>query len=337
MNWLGLDIGGANLKVADGRGYAQSVAFPLWRQSDELPQAVRTLIAEAPSSDHLAVTMTGELADCFDDKAAGVQFILHAVAQAAGGRHTRVYTVDGKFLTPAVANQRPLEVAAANWHALARFVGRVAPSGPALLLDVGSTTGDIIPLLDGRPVATGRTDTERLLAHELIYTGVERSPVCALATVLPFRGRMCSVAQEVFATTRDVYVILGDLPEEPTDTQTADGRPATKGASRARLGRMLCSDRTEFNHKDAVEMARAVAELQAARVHEAVQHVIARQPQPPETIILTGHGEFLGERVVERLSGDLTIVSLSRRLGPVVSRCATAHALAILATEGTQP
>src|SRR3954463_13735408 len=102
MHWLALDIGGANLKAADGKGFAESYAFALWREPNRLAQELRTIIAEAPESTHLAVTMTGELADCFDSKTQGVQHILKAVHAAADGRHTRVYLTDGMIVTPQV-------------------------------------------------------------------------------------------------------------------------------------------------------------------------------------------------------------------------------------------
>src|SRR5688572_21625103 len=151
MNWLALDIGGANIKAADGRGYAHAYPFALWREPSLLAQQVRTAISEAPPCDHLAVTMTGELADCFESKAAGVRFILEAVQTGSDNRHTRVYLVDGRFVTPPVALTMPQLVAASNWHALARFAGRYAQAPAALVIDVGSTTCDIVPLENGKP------------------------------------------------------------------------------------------------------------------------------------------------------------------------------------------
>jgi len=65
MKWLALDIGGANLKAADGNGFAVSQPFPMWENSRNLVDALRTLIALAPKVTHVAATMTGELADCF--------------------------------------------------------------------------------------------------------------------------------------------------------------------------------------------------------------------------------------------------------------------------------
>ena len=50
MNMLGLDIGGANLKLADGLGYAQSIPFPLWQQPEQLPSALAQMLTQAPRS-----------------------------------------------------------------------------------------------------------------------------------------------------------------------------------------------------------------------------------------------------------------------------------------------
>ncbi|MBI2479489.1 MAG: H4MPT-linked C1 transfer pathway protein, partial [Planctomycetia bacterium] len=273
MQWLALDIGGANLKIADGLGHAESISFELWRDPDHLTQELRTLIVQAPHCDHLAVTMTGELADCFETKAAGVTFILDALDRAADGRHTRVYLSDGSLVAPQVAKRRPASVAAANWHVLARFATRFTHRQPSLLIDVGSTTCDVIPLLDGEPATNHRSDTTRLLHGELLYAGVERTPVCALVSELPYRGHRCPIAREFFATTRDVYTLLGQLPEQPLSHNTADGRATTKAASRARVARMICADSEDFNHRDAIVAAEAVAQVFRQAILNCVQQV----------------------------------------------------------------
>jgi hypothetical protein len=331
---LSLDIGGANLKAADGVGFAVSQAFPLWKNSRLLVEALRTIIAGAPRSDHLAATMTGELADCFNTKAEGVQFIVNALSTAADGRHTRIYLNNGLLVSPQIALKQPLAAAAANWHALARFAGRYASKGPGLLIDIGSTTTDIIPLADGSPVSQGKTDPERLIASELVYTGVERSPVCALVNALPWQKQQCPVAQEVFATTWDAYLTLGDLPEEPNNTNTADGRPATMEAARDRLARSICADREMFDNADARAAAEAITRGQLAKIAVAVAQVVGRSPAPPETIVVSGRGEFVARRVLERMKTPGKIVSLDSELGAALSRSATAHALAVIAREG---
>src|SRR5216684_674216 len=142
LSVLGLDIGGANLKAAHSGGLARSLPFALWKNPIGLADALAHLLADVPSYDQLAVTMTGELCDCFATKREGVVAILNAVEAVAGQTPVRVWQTDGRFVEPAAAREAPLLSAAANWLALAIFAGRFIPSGPALVIDTGSTTTD---------------------------------------------------------------------------------------------------------------------------------------------------------------------------------------------------
>ena len=334
MNWLAFDIGGANLKAATGTGFAVHRSFALWREYRRLAGELRTIIAESPPCSHLIVTMTGELADCFETKQEGVLLILKAVAEAADGRHTRVFLVDGRMVAPAVAARMPLLAAAANWRALAAFCTRfVPPESTALVLDIGSTTCDIIPL-DGKTVAAkGMNDTERLLAGELVYCGVDRTPVCGLVNSVPYRAEQCPIMPELFATTKDVYVMTGELDEDAADTHTADHRPSTKRFARLRLSRMIGADDSQFHIRDAVRIARHVADAQIQRIAAGVQQVLQHFPERPSTVILAGQGEFLAGRVLAALEWQPALVSLAQQLGTHVSEAAPAHALAVLARE----
>ena len=56
-----------------------------------------------------------------------------------------MWSTDGVFVDSEEAKRNHLKVASANWHALATFAGRYAPNGRAILIDIGSTTTDIIP------------------------------------------------------------------------------------------------------------------------------------------------------------------------------------------------
>jgi len=333
MSWLALDIGGANLKAADGLGYAAAQPFALWRAPERLPTELKELMGAGPAFDRIAVTMTAELADCYETKAHGVRAILDAAEQAAGGRPIAVYLTDGQFVSAADAREQPQLAAASNWHALAAFANRWANSWPALLLDVGSTTADVIPLTASGPSACSRTDTDRLINGELVYTGVERTPVSAIVQQLPYDGGACPVASELFATAADAYLLLGDLPEEPDNRDTADGRPRTRAAAHARMSRMICADTTTFSLNDASSAASAVRDAQVAKLESAIVQVVDRIGRPPETLLLSGHGEFILRRLVERLPWACEVLSLSSKLGPQLSRCAPAHALAVLARE----
>ncbi len=210
---------------------------------------------QATSLTSIAVTMTAELADCFATKAEGVHFILDAVAEVAGGRDVLVWQTGGEFVSIDEARELVPLVAAANWHALATWAARMtlgADAASALLIDLGSTTCDIIPLVGGLPMPTGRTDVERLMSRELVYTGVRRTPVMAVSPSVPFRGESVPLAAELFATMLDVYLLTGEIAEDADDTNTANGRPATVDAAWDRIARSLCCDRSECTLKKPV-------------------------------------------------------------------------------------
>ncbi len=337
MSWLGIDVGGANLKAADGRGWARSVPFPLWRRPQELAQRLEQLVGSCPHAERLAVTMTGELCDCFEGKAEGVRHILDSVLIVAKDRPVRVYCVDGRFATTPEARESPQLAAASNWHALANFVCRFVSSRAGLLIDVGSTTTDVIPLVDGRVAARGSNDTERLMSHELLYRGVGRTPVCALTDALPLRGQLCPIAAEVFATTADAYLLLGELNEDLEADWTADGRPLTTKLARQRLARQLCADADELDSDDFMRIAIAIRDVQYGELSRSLEAVTDRISEPPGICVLGGTGEFLAEAVLKRAFSRCRIVSLAGEIGRRASGCAPAHAIAVLAEETGEP
>lgn len=327
---LGLDIGGANLKAATPDRRAISVPFPLWKQPDRLPAALAELVAKFPDAEELAVTMTGELCDCFETKREGVAAIIRAVRFASAARPIHVWSTDGVFLNSEEAKANHLKVAAANWHALAIFAGRFAPHDGAMLIDIGSTTTDLIPLNHGIPSTYGTTDWDRLQMRELVYVGVRRTPVCAVLA-----DRTCA---ELFATTQDVYVILGLLPAESENRDTADGRPLTTEYSLARLARMLGADREQLDDDYLVHFAMRIHAELRRRLVEAARSAYYDSQSPPElrSVIVSGAGEFLARRVAEEAFpaiGANQLFSLNHELGPEVSACAPAYAVAVLAAE----
>jgi len=170
--FLGLDIGGANIKTADGQGHANSLPFPLWRYPSDLTATLREVIAKVPRDVIVVATTTGELADCFATKDEGIRTIVDALCKAAEPRRVLWYTLDGAFVPSRVAMQHSRKVAAANWHALVRFAASCVHAKTSLLIDVGSTTTDIIPSVDGLPAMRGLSDPQRLSTGELVYSGV---------------------------------------------------------------------------------------------------------------------------------------------------------------------
>ncbi len=242
MRWVGLDIGGANIKVCLAESNLFSLEFPLWQQQHALASQLGEILQDVPLDTGIAVTMTGELADCFASRADGVEFIVESVVSQSGGRKTVFYTTDGHWLGPTEAKRNWLKVAAGNWHAIASYAARFLPEASGFLIDIGSTTTDIIPIRAGRPCGKGVTDLSRLASGELCYAGVERTPICSLLEHLELNGQRIGVARELFATIKDAFILLGNVDEDPENRQTADGRPAEFKFAAQRFAKMVCTD-----------------------------------------------------------------------------------------------
>jgi (4-(4-[2-(gamma-L-glutamylamino)ethyl]phenoxymethyl)furan-2-yl)methanamine synthase len=335
MEWWGIDVGGANLKCVDPSGRACSRPFPLWQRSGELAAELADVLSGIDSSCGLAATMTGELCDCFKTKAEGVRFIVSALREACRGARLAIYGVDGRFHPVESVNKIPALAAASNWHALATFAARWLPGGTGTVVDIGSTTSDIVPVRDLRVETPSTTDTERLVAGELVYSGVTRTPVMALVSSLPYRGEHCPVAAEFFASTADVYFLLDCIRGGVGDaaSTTADGRPMTRLFAIDRLARSICADRTTFDEQDALVAASWVQQQQMARLTEALAQVLAGYPAGGGDFIVAGSGEFLARQLVSTSPRLHCVASLSERLGPNGSQGATAIAVATLARE----
>lgn len=339
MRVLGLDIGGANIKAATETAEALSIPLEIWRAPDRLIDTLVPIVDHFSAVELLAVTMTAELADCFVTKADGIDRVLRTIEVVAGKRPICVWQTSGEFASTQEAREEPRLTAAANWHAQATFVGRLVPKGCALLIDIGSTTTDIIPLIDGLPMPMGRTDIERLQSGELVYCGVRRTPLCALTDCVPLAGASCGVAAELFATIFDVYLMLGDIPENSEDCLTANGRPATLAAAHDRIARSIGGDITELTIEDTRQIAEHIAAAQLRRLCEVVDRVASRLPGPCENVLISGSGSFLARRVAAQSTRlrEATVTALPEVFGPRVSDAACAFAVAKLAAERELP
>lgn len=365
---FGVDVGGANLKWALARGRptgdrpalrGSGVApFPLWREPDALAGRLRALGPEpgagredggdggtgprgaeageaasgrapAAGADRVALSLTGELADCFPDRAAGVRHIVAAAREAWGDGRLRIFCLDGSWRSPDEVEERPGAAAAANWRAPAEWLARRGED--VLLADMGSTTTDLVPVRGGEAGTGARTDLERLAAGELVYTGLLRTPVAAMVSEVELSGATVPVAAERFAVAADVHLWLGSLSPEEYRCETPDGGPATREASGRRLARMVCSDPDELGPGGVDAVARAAAEAQARRIVEAVGRQRRRAGPLPRRAVATGAGAGLLAAHLRRAG-----LELAEAPGPLAGEHApasTATTLALLALE----
>ncbi|MGV3486395.1 MAG: hydantoinase/oxoprolinase family protein [Planctomycetaceae bacterium] len=318
---LCFDIGGANLKAFHSQGEAICIAFPMWKRPHSLSDELRLMATSLPACGGWGITMTGEMADVFIDRAEGVRRIVAQVMTAASAMRiddVRFYATTGRFVCHVQAMAEPLLVASANWHALATWVAGWIER-PGLLVDIGTTTTDLIPVSPGQVDTFSHSDFDRLRAGELVYLGISRTSLCAIVDALPFDGAMVPIAREQFANTDDCALLLGWVPEDPADTDTCDGRARVIQYATNRIARMIGLGHREVSIDQAKSMAAHVMDRASGIIAQAA----ARHTKHADSQwIICGHAE----RLVPVPPG-VQAIYLGPRLGPLLARVGPAYAL----------
>jgi len=169
---LGWDIGGANtkatlIKTENGKIFEVKTAleyFPFWKRDTKqlcaLLSKIRDEIAGSNKLDCTAVTMTAELSDVYHTKREGVNHILDCIKQVFAETQILVLDTNGSLRSVESAKDEPLKVAAANWAATGWLVAQYISD--CVVVDVGSTTTSIIPVVNRKIAAVGKTDSNLL-------------------------------------------------------------------------------------------------------------------------------------------------------------------------------
>jgi probable H4MPT-linked C1 transfer pathway protein len=336
---VGWDIGGVHLKGAraeNGRIVAAvQVASPLRGGLDALIRAFAEAKERMGTPELHVITMTGELADTFASRAQGVARLAALAALELSDAPVRLYAGPAGFISPGQAAAHVMDIASANWHASAALVASARNS--ALLVDIGSTTTDIVPVRDGAVAARGYTDAQRLAAGELVYTGLVRSFLMATAKRAPFAGAWTPLINENFATMADVHRILGTLPDGADRMTTADGREKTVEASRARLARMVGRDAADADDTAWNALGAWFAEAQLQAVTDGAMLVLSDARLPADApIVGAGIGDDLVREIARRLHRKHiafdSLLDVVPQVRSAASQCAPAAALALLAS-----
>ncbi|MFI3185397.1 MAG: hydantoinase/oxoprolinase family protein [Methylococcaceae bacterium] len=343
-NIVGWDIGGAHVKAAvisAGKIIAvYQQPCPLWKGLVQLQLAVDSIKQElAGLTCRHALTMTGELVDLFDSRDHGVQQIILTMTELLPGAELLVFAGLEGFLKASQIEARhyPL-IASANWLASASLAAQT--TGKGLFVDCGSTTTDILLLNNGQVLAEGYTDYQRLVSEELIYSGVVRTAVMAVAHTALDQGKKIGLMAEYFATMADVYRVTGELNDAHDQTDTADGAEKTVLASGRRLSRMIGCDFYADELPRWQLFAENIRAQQLQKIQRACETRLAQQALSVNSpLVGAGIGRFLVKQIAFNLGrpyldfSDLLPVALT---GAAITAadCAPAVAIAYLAERG---
>lgn len=331
--WIGLDIGGANLKACDSTGRAITENFALYRNPEQLSGQIRNILGRLPHPHAVVVTMTAELCDCFVTRRQGVNQILDSLESVINPAITRIWGIDGKFHPISTIRQNPALAEASNWKALGDYIAfEFFDDSQGILIDLGSTTTDILAISQGVLLSQSKTDLDRLQTGELVYLGARRTPLSSVIAKVRFQKKQTSVMRELFATTADIYLTLGQIEEEPENLDTANGRPATRSEALHRLARMIGLDYEHFTESDAEDLAKQADKAICQILHKSLERVVGTlQSSKVEQVVVSGSGAFLASKIAGKMFPDARLINLDDLIGANSSSAACAYALVKLA------
>lgn len=343
VNALGVDVGGANTKVCFIRTKRSKVKkirteskyFPVWKAPNQLVNllaATKEKVVSGERLDCIGLTMTAELSDAYQTKREGVNHILKCASEAFGNAPIFVLDVEITLRTIESAKEEPLSVAAANWAATGWLVSQIIKT--CIIVDTGSTSTSIIPIADGRIIAAGKTDLEKLMNGELIYTGSLRTNIAAIVNSIPLRSGKARVSSELFAQSGDAHLILGNITEKEYTPETADGRGKTHLEAMARLARVVCADIEMLTEQEIIQMARYIYSKQVEQIADGLSEVYSRVKTLTTNeipVVVTGMGkDFLARAAAEKIGAD-KIIDIGELLPPEVAVASPAVGVALMA------
>lgn len=339
---VGWDIGGAHVKAAFMDIDKQFIEViqkpcPLWQGLSHLQHAVTEIVQHwGDLAGPQIITMTGELVDLFDDREEGVNQLIDTMAEIFSGDQIWVYAGNVLFLQPEDVLPRHIDrIASANWRASARYCAEQQGSG--CFVDIGSTTTDVLMFNKGLIQGDAITDFQRLCSKQLIYTGIVRTPLMAMAQTIAFKGQTVELMAEQFATMADVYRILGILDESHDQMPTADGGDKTMVASLRRLARMIGCDFNDYAISDWHSLAEEFKRQQMLRIQCAIEKQwLEGSVELKKSLVGAGVGRFLVREIAEQMAfeyldfNDFFTAYPQNESGISFSDCAPAVAVAKL-------
>ena len=337
---IGWDVGGAHLKAVlldtDGKVLAATQEYcPLWRGLSELEIAIDKILQEFNADQH-AVTMTGELADMFANRRDGVMQIVATLTAKLNGE-IRYYAGRVGFVNKNAVEEHWRDIASMNWLASVQYAALKVPK--ALFVDIGSTTTDIALIDNANSQVRGFTDATRMQCDELVYTGVVRTPLMAMAQKIPFAGQTTNVAAEYFATAADVYTLTGDLEPAENMAETADGADKTIQACSCRIARMIGCDADDAPLASWVELANSFKSVQLEQIRQALLKQMALLKDSSDLqLIGAGAGIFLVAELAKQLGLEYHAVSefitgFDKTARDMAAVCFPAYAVAYLSVK----
>ena len=295
MKIIGWDIGGAHIKAAKinfkkKTSKTEQIYSPIWKNINNLKNSIKSIKKKLGKTNYHAITMTAELSDIFPNRENGVKYIIKLSSKILGEKNIFFYSKKN-FLKKKLAIKKPFELNSMNWHATASFVSNFFPN--CILVDIGSTTSDIIPIKNKEIISKGVNDYQRLKSNELIYLGVLRTPIQAVE-------KKKNLINENFANLSDVYRILNKIPSTVDLLPTLDNKTKNKHDSARRIARIFGKDYKKNHFLKWKKTAYQIEGEHIKILKRVIKKIEKKNFLKKVPVIGAGIGEFLLKKIYNK-------------------------------------
>ncbi len=328
IKFLGIDIGGAHVKYV-GLNKNNCVNFvkysecPLWKGLENLKKEIRFINDFFDKSVVIGITMTAELCDIFKNRHDGGKLIVKICNNLSQKKF--YYTKSAKVFceNPLISN-----IISMNWHSIGKLIETKFKN--ALIVDFVSTTTDFICVKNFKIQNKNFNDFSRLRNHELLYTGLTRTPIIGIQKNFFVKGKEYKVIPEFFATMSDVYRIKNKISTEIDIDETADKRQKTLEQSLIRLSRNIGFDYQKKKIKELEEIASTIKNIQLENIFKNIELNFKNFNLKRNTnIILSGIGQDILKEFLEKKIRVMQLKSLIEAENEKIKKKSSYHAPAL--------
>ena len=301
--YLGVDIGGANLKIVglDKNKQINLVSqekCEIWKGLSDFDKKIIKVNKLISNKTVIGITMTAEMCDYFKKRKKGVKKIIKHIRK---GLNKNVYFWENLNNKSFSMDPSYKNVASMNWLATGKFISKKISN--SIVIDLGSTTTDLVFIRKNQIINKGFTDLKRLILSELIYTGFTRTPLFGITDKLKFNKKNYSLLPENFANISDVYRVLKKTSSKIDLFDTMDGRSKSFSNSLRRVARNFGFDYKNKKKKLILSLCEEIEKIQFSKITASIKQNLRRHKMSKKevSLIICGIGkDYLYEKFVRK-------------------------------------
>ncbi|MBU7019536.1 MAG: hypothetical protein HXS41_00630 [Theionarchaea archaeon] len=344
---FGIDIGGANIKLTqlnseDNRLEVTPISYPFLGKG----KMIEDLIFSIRNPDVVVVTQTLCISrQLFSSAREGTHYIIDVTERLFGDR-VRYLGLSYSLYTASEAREHYLKVACRNWVATCFLASYLNLFEDGLVIDCGTNSTDIVPVLNCTPVTLDDNDQAytRFKTGELLWSGLYFTHVLSITNTVLLDGDEYQVRANANALSSDFYAVLRIISPETIASTYSHRFDIGKSfeTSTQRILDLIVADRELLGANDARKIACYLAEKQREKTLKAIKKVLAATKKKfkidLKTVGLAGAGkDIIVRKALE--DEDLDIIDLEKEVSEAFDlkdsapNCETSLGCALLGME----